>query len=175
MNFTPIGLLPNFLRMKPDENQLKIIQARSKEEYRQAGLLFKKYAEELGLDLSFQGFETELQNIQKQYGPPQGGLLLIKTPDDRFIGCAGVRKLEGPIGELKRMYINKEGRGQGLGGRLLKKSIELARTLSYQKLRLDTLPSMKSAIGLYEKEGFYLIEAYRFNPIDGTKFYQKDL
>jgi len=37
-------------------------------------------------------------------------------------------------------------------------------------MRLDTLPSMTTAIPLYESLGFIEIAPYRFNPIEGTKF-----
>ena len=42
-------------------------------------------------------------------------------------------------------------------------------------MRLDTLPTMKAAIGLYKKTGFYEIPAYRFNPIEGTKYFEMAL
>ena len=161
--------------MNSDLELFEIIVAKSGEEYQQAGLLFRKYAEELGIDLSFQGFEKELVELEDQYGAPDGGLLLIKNKKGQFIGCAGIRKLQDRTAELKRMYIDQEGRGLGLGSCLLKRSLELAKLLGYQRLRLDTLPFMKSAIMMYEKEGFYQIEAYRFNPIEGTKFYEKKI
>jgi ribosomal protein S18 acetylase RimI-like enzyme len=31
---------------------------------------------------------------------------------------------------------------------------------------------MEFAIGLYEKNGFYEIDPYRFNPIEGTKYFE---
>jgi len=36
--------------------------------------------------------------------------------------------------------------------------------------RLDTLPSMYTAMALYEELGFREIAAYRFNPIAGSRF-----
>ena len=42
-------------------------------------------------------------------------------------------------------------------------------------MRLDTLPNMKSAQKLYKEFGFYQIEQYVENPIEGTVFMEKIL
>jgi putative acetyltransferase len=45
-----------------------------------------------------------------------------------------------------------------------------AKNLGYEKMRLDTLDRMKSAIGLYKSLEFKEIEPYRFNPDPTTKY-----
>jgi hypothetical protein len=40
---------------------------------------------------------------------------------------------------------------------------------------LDTVPSLKEAIKLYEDTGFYRIPAYNNSPIDNTIFMKLDL
>lgn len=146
-------------------------EAETDKEYQTAAKLFKEYAVHIGVDLGFQNFDKEVENIENQYSRPNGAIFIAyndKTP----LGCFGIRKLEDAVCELKRMYLRKEARGHGTGKKLLKKSIELGKELGYEKMRLDTLPTMQSAIGLYEKAGFYEIEPYRFNPIKGAKYFE---
>jgi GNAT superfamily N-acetyltransferase len=136
--------------------------------------LFMMYAESLTIDLSFQNFKTELQEISKQYYKPDGALILAYYQEE-IIGCAGIRQLEPGIAELKRMYVLSAYRGNNIGLKLLQFSIETARDLHYKTIRLDTLPEMKKAQELYRATGFSEIEAYRYNPVQGTIYMEKNL
>lgn len=152
----------------------KFIIARSKAEFLQAKELFLEYAEWLGFELNYQNFDQELKDIHTQYGPPEGSLILIRS-GEKAIGCAGIRKNEGRIAELKRMYIQEQHQGKGLGRLLLNEAIGQARQLGYERIRLDTLPSMGGANHLYESFGFVDIPAYRFNPFPEARFMELDL
>lgn len=48
--------------------------------------------------------------------------------------------------------------------------LELAKSLNYKKIRLDTIQTMKEAISLYKKNESKTIEPYRENPIDGAEY-----
>ncbi|SRR5258708_1299231 len=69
------------------------------------------------------------------------------------------------ISEMKRLYVRHKFQGCGIGRALATAVLRKASVLEYQKLRLDTVPSMKAAIQMYRSMGFYPIPSYRQNPI----------
>ena len=78
-----------------------------------------------------------------------------------LIGGCGVAQLSGEpesCCELQRLFILKEGRGNGIGQQLMDNCIQFARQLNYKLMYLETFPNMKEAIGLYQKNGFILVE-----------------
>lgn len=148
---------------------LEIIQATTAAETQQARTLFAEYAASLGIDLTFQNFAEELQNLPGEYAAPYGTLLLA-FHDAQIAGCVALRPLEADICEMKRLYVKPEFRRYGIGSALTTAVIERARELKYTRMRLDTLPSMQRAQQLYCALGFVEIPPYRFNPIAGTVF-----
>ena len=108
------------------------------------------------------------------YGPPSGALLLGEI-DAAPAGCVAVRNLDPTTCELKRLYVRPQHRGHNLGRRLAESALEIARTLGYQRIRLDTLPEMQSAQRLYEFLGFHDIAPYHGNPIAGQRFMEASL
>jgi putative acetyltransferase len=86
-----------------------------------------------------------------------------------------VRTLENKIAELKRIYVLPAFRKNKIGYLLLTAAIELAKELNFHAIRLDTLASMTSAVNLYKRIGFKEIEPYRYNPIEGTKYFELNL
>lgn len=129
--------------------------------------LFRDYSASLGVDLSLQGFEAELAALPGQYGPPRGELLLARSPGGAALGCIALRPLTGEACEIKRLYVRAEARGNGLGKALVGAIVEAARALGYGKVKLDTLPTMTAAIGLYRSLGFEVIPDYGSAPYPG--------
>lgn len=131
--------------------------------------LMLEYADSLGVDLGYQGFDEELRDLPGPYAPP-GGVLYLARWGAEAIGCVGVRPAGERVAELKRLFVRAAGRGLGAGRALTVAAIAFARDAGYDRMRLDTLPQMEQAQALYRSLGFREIDAYRFSPVPGTRF-----
>jgi len=131
--------------------------------------LFREYADSLGVNLDYQGFEEEVRDLPGNYSPPSGTLVLAFN-DDELVGCVGVRPIDDEIAEMKRLYVRPSGRGLGLGRTLAEAAIRFATVTGYTRMRLDTLPQMDRAQELYRSLGFMPIDAYRYSAVPGTVF-----
>jgi ribosomal protein S18 acetylase RimI-like enzyme len=76
---------------------------------------------------------------------------------------------------MKRLFVRDFAKGRGAGKALANKVLDEARERGYSFIRLDTLPSMAKAQGIYKSLGFYEIGPYVYNPIEGSVFMEKKL
>lgn len=136
--------------------------------------LFREYQESLEIDLCFQGFEEELASLPGKYNPPEGRLY-VALKDDSPAGCIGLRPFQGSRCEMKRLYVRPSYRGLGLANTMIQAIINDAREIGYSQMFLDTLPSMHTAIKLYQAAGFYDIAPYYFNPEQRARYLCLDL
>lgn len=132
--------------------------------------LFAGYAASLPVDLGYQDFASELAGLPGKYAGPAGALLLARDDAGAALGCIALRPLDAGVCEMKRLFLVPEARGMGLGRALAEAIIAAARDRGYRELRLDTLPSMASAIALYEGLGFQRIAPYYTPTPPGTVF-----
>ncbi|AWV98421.1 GNAT family N-acetyltransferase [Arcticibacterium luteifluviistationis] len=137
--------------------------------------LFKEYALELNVDLCFQSFDEELENLPGVYAEPIGCILVLENTKSELQGVVGLKKLEDGVCEMKRLYVAPDARKDGNGRKMAIALLEEAKAKNYKIMKLDTIERLVPAVKLYEKLGFVKTEAYNYNP-DGTVLYfQKEL
>jgi putative acetyltransferase len=151
-----------------------IVPAVSADDIQRVRELFGEYQRALGVDLNYQGFEDEVASLPGAYAPPRGALFIALDGDDAA-GCVAMRPLGEDLCEMKRLFLRASLRGRGAGRLLAERAIDQARAIGYRAMRLDSLPTMKEAIALYETLGFRRIPAYYPSPVAGTVYMELEL
>jgi putative acetyltransferase len=129
--------------------------------------LWSEYWISLGFADDFQGFGEELRSLPGYYAPPRG-LLLIASVDGEAAGAIALRPLGEKTCEAKRLFVRPHFRGRNIGRALLERMIVSARSMGYETMFGDTLPSLTVALELYASLGFQRSEPYSANPTPGA-------
>jgi len=106
--------------------------------------LFREYAQSLEVDLCFQNFEHELATLPGKYARPQGRLLLA-WDSAQILGCVALRPIDSATCEMKRLYVKPQARGLKVGRHLAQRICQEAKDAGYQRICLDTLPTIVAA------------------------------
>jgi len=99
-------------------------------------------------------------NLYQLFRHPKSVLWVAKV-EGKPVGCCGIYPTEGlaeDCTELVKFYLDQTYRGQGIGLALMQKSIASAQALGYQSMYLESIPHYNKAIGMYEKQGFVMLD-----------------
>lgn len=160
------------------DTDIQLRVAESSEDLATIRALFLDYQAYLGIDLCFQGFAQELDNLPGEYTEP-GGVLMLALVDGAPAGCCAFRPLASSdhlnACEMKRLFVRPAFRGFGLGRLLVEQVMTRAGLAGYNTILLDTLRDMEAARALYQELGFLEVAPYYHNPLPGAHYLMADL
>ena len=100
-----------------------------------------------------QKFETIVQDLPKLHRRPRGGIL-IGSVGGNAAGCLMYHEAVPGTAEFKRMFVNENGRGHGLGRLMLERMFEHMISDGYQKVFFSSATFLTHARAMYERAGF---------------------
>ncbi|HTA16523.1 MAG TPA: GNAT family N-acetyltransferase [bacterium] len=137
-----------------DAMPVRVAQAISSENVQRVKELFEQYATLKGYEFGGINFEEEIAGLPGSYSPPTGGRLLLATYEGESAGCVGLKKLDAKTGEVKRLYVPPQYRGNGIGKMLVREAISQAKELGMKKVIADTDLNMRIAMVIFDEHGF---------------------
>jgi ribosomal protein S18 acetylase RimI-like enzyme len=103
---------------------------------------------------SFSGDKLSPQRI-RHWLHAHNAIVLVAVSGANLLGsCLVIRRADSPAARLYSIAIAAAARGQGLGGKLLKKAESVARAAGSAAMRLEVAAGNSAAIGLYQKLGY---------------------
>jgi molybdate transport system substrate-binding protein len=106
-----------------------------------------------------EGTDLDLFDLDSHYFAHGG--MFDAAIDERgaLVACCGSFATSAQAIELRKMYVRRDQRGQGLGQRLLDRALAYARARGAERIELETASVLKEAMAMYEKAGFVRQEA----------------
>ncbi|CAN5411788.1 GNAT family N-acetyltransferase [soil metagenome] len=93
-----------------------------------------------------------------------------------ILGCGAVKIMPGGYGEIKRMYVSPQARGQGVGRQIIQTLEEFLAAAQVFMARLETGIYQQEALALYTKCGYQVIGPFGDYPDDPLSvFMEKEL
>ncbi|MCI4317224.1 MAG: GNAT family N-acetyltransferase [Thermoplasmata archaeon] len=115
--------------------------------------------------------DQQISDLPGDYRPPRGEIILAFARTD-LVACGGLRWLGPKIAEIKRIYVRPDHRGPEFGPRLTRALLDRAGELGFERVRVDTLPTMTAAIQFYQEMGFHPVPAYWPHPVPDALFFE---
>lgn len=111
------------------------------------------------------------KELQEMYGAEQAFFdqfnkvnmirhVVIAYIDGQPVGCGAIKEYEAGTMEVKRMFVDRRFRGQGIAFQVLSTLEQWATELGYTRCILETGNKQREAIRLYEKAGYTIIPNY---------------
>lgn len=119
---------------------------------------FSKCLPQSGRVFDPNGIHSNLLHVEKSY---DYFICLFEEGTKEIIGTSALKKIDKIKCELKCVYLDQEYYGKGLGTRMCKKVIDVAKEQGYKEIYLDTISKTSGrAIKMYKRLGFIRTEKY---------------
>jgi putative acetyltransferase len=105
------------------------------------------------------GTDADLNDIELSYLRSGGRFDVLVDLHGAIVGSVGLCPIDSDTCELRKMYLSREVRGQGLGKRLLEHALARAKESGFRRVTLETASALKEAIALYKRYGFQPYQA----------------
>lgn len=86
--------------------------------------------------------------------------VILICENDTPVACGAFKYYEEGVAEVKRVFVRKEFRGQGISKLVMQQLEEKAREQGFDSLILETGKPLAAAIGLYSSLGYQVIDNY---------------
>jgi len=104
-----------------------------------------------------------LDEADAAFNEPSGRFVVARL-DGEVVGCGALLWVDHETAEIKRMWVDPQQRGIGLGRRLLGHLEGEASRAGRSRVVLDTNETLTEAIAMYKATGYVAIERYNDNP-----------
>jgi putative acetyltransferase len=102
--------------------------------------------------------------------------LFVARANGGAVAMGALRRHQGGLAEVKRMYTLPSHQKRGIGRAILHRIEQLARDEGYRRLVLETGSNFDAALHVYERAGFTTCDpVLDYPPSPWTAFYSKSL
>ncbi len=111
----------------------------------------------------------DLDQIEKVYGG-LGEAFFVATDSKRVIGTVAVKKEDGRIALMRRLFVSKDYRNRQIGVKLIERVLQFCEECGYDEIIFKTTSRMEGAIKLCQKKGFAQRAKLQLGPMELLKF-----
>ena len=115
-----------------------------------------------GLHTNPESSDTDLSDVHASY-LANGGAFRVLVDGESIFGMYGLRNEGDAVTELRKMYLDPSQKGKGYGKLMLEDALDVARSLGFHRVTLETNEVLIEAIGLYRSYGFVKTSREQFS------------
>jgi putative acetyltransferase len=119
--------------------------------------LVQRVLQEHGLPFEPTGVDADLLTPAAHYTARGGAFYVATDASGRIVGTAALQRTGPASGEVRKMFLVPEARGNGIGRALLDTVLGAARARRLERVTLSTRQRYGRAIRMYERAGFRLV------------------